>query len=453
MAVETGDVLEPPLPDWDDEDESPYRTSFHRGGHVLAAALITVTTVVCGLLVWQTSDLRATAVQFNHAPVTDPEPPVVFPPSLGEAWRAPSSATQEPVAVGPSVVTGDGGEIAGRDPLTGEVRWRYTRDLPLCTVSAAWSLAVGVYRTDGRLLPGSDPRAGGGCSQAVALDPASGRLGPPRRPSERTDRPNIWQRHTDAELGTRLLHDGTYLTSTGRTLLSTWRSDLVQTMEYGLLPAIVNPGKQPRTECTYGSVSTASGKVGVIERCGFDSGDRLTIYRATGKENKSDEPDVVGSFILGASGARIVAMNDARAAVVVPDPDRLLVFDHQGQLLAEHQLDLPDQDLRGDPAGLVVPVTRTPGAVYWFTGSMTTALHEQELSPLWTISGTLGPGTAFAGRILVPVLEGIRVINPVNGELVGTAPVDRDGYSDLVTMSSIGPMVLEQRGGTLVALR
>jgi hypothetical protein len=447
------DVLHGHVPDLDEPDDSPYRTSFHRGANVLLAALVAVAALVAGLLVWWPSDIRATSAQLSQGLAAEPQPPAVFPPSLGETWRAPSSATPVPVAVGPSVVTGEGGEVAGRDPLTGEIRWWYRRDLTLCTVTSAWSLTVAVYRTGGRMLPGNDSRAGGGCSQAVALNPADGSLGQAHKPDEPAQRPNTWQRHTDAELGTRLIFDGTYLTTSGTRLLTTWRSDLVQTMEYGALPAVVNPNKQPRSDCTYGSVSTAPGRIGVIERCGTDPSDRLTVYRATGRESKSDEPDVVSSILVGTRGARVVAMSASRTAVLAPGPARLLVFDDQGQQRAAHRLDLPDQDLVGDPPGLVVPVAQAPGAVYWFTGSNTIALHGQELSPLWTIQNTLGPGTVFAGRMLVPVVDGIRVIDLTTGGLVGTAPVDRDGYTGQVTMSAIGPMVLEQRGATLVALR
>jgi hypothetical protein len=101
----------------------------------------------------------------------------------------------------------------------------------------------------------------------------------------------------------------------------------------------------------------------------------------------------------------------------------------------------------------VVPTTHTPVAVYWYTGSRTIALSAADLSPLWTVDGTLGPGTMFAGRMLVPVRDGLRVLKPANGDPVGTLPVNRDGYTGPVEMSTLGPMVYEQRGDTLVAMR
>ena len=454
--IGTEDVLDggrPPDPSEPERLDPEDRTRFRTGLDVLVAVLIVVVVLVAALIIWQRSDLRATTSQTNPNPVAEPETPATFPPSLGEAWHATSPATQVPVAVGPVVVTGDGGEVAGRDPLTGNVLWRYSRDLPLCTVSSAWSFAIAAYRTDGNALPAGDSRAGGGCSEITALDPPTGRRGKQRKPDEQLERPNGEQRQSDAELGTRLINDGTWLTTTGRRLLTTVRSDLVQTMEYGVLPAIVNPNKQPRTDCVYGSVATGSGKIGVIERCPADSGDRLTVYRTTNGDNKADEPMVLFSVVVGSSAARVVALSDQRTAVVLPDPSRLAVFDDTGKPVAEYPLELARQDLDGDPDGLVVPVTKGSTAYYWFTGSRTVALDSKELRPLWTALATIGPGTIFAGRAVIPVRDGLRVVNQVSGEPIGTVPVDRHGYTGTVSMATIGPMVLEQRGANLVALR
>jgi hypothetical protein len=109
-------------------------------------------------------------------------------------------------------------------------------------------------------------------------------------------------------------------------------------------------------------------------------------------------------------------------------------------------------DLRTEPKGHTLAVSRMTGAVYWFTGTKTIALSLDDLRPLWTIDRALGPGTAFAGKILVPVTGGIAVLDPATGQQVAKTPVDRGGYDGLVTMSKIGPIVLEQRGDTLVAL-
>jgi hypothetical protein len=457
-ALGSEDVLDgDPLPEPPERLAPEDRTTFRRSTDIAVAVLITVVAVVVGFVAWQTGEVRHTSLQTNPTPMVTPDAPTVFPPSLGEAWTAPSSATPTPVVAGPAVVTGDGGEVAGRDPLTGEVRWRYSRNLPLCTVSSAWSLALAVYRTDGNLLPAGDSRAGGGCSEALLLDPASGRRGRQLKPGEQVEHPNDEARHSNAELGTQLLFDGVFVTTTGRHLLNTWRNDLVQTMEYGAVPAIVNSGKQPRVGCTYGSVQVALNKVGVIERCGDDPADRLTVYGTTNNDangsNRADEPAPAFSVVVGGRGARVVAMTDRRTAIVLPDPNRLVLFDEAGKQVAEYNLDLPASDLQGDPPGLTVPITTGRAAIYWFTGTHTIALSALDLHPLWTTQATVGPGTVFAGRAMIPVRNGIRVLDQVTGALVGTIAVNRGSYSGMVTMSTLGPMLFEQRGGNLVALR
>lgn len=447
-----------------DEREPVERSRFTRRRDVVAAALIAVVALVVGILGWRSSDVGATSSHTYAGPAPSPAAPTAFPPSLGEAWRAKSTATPEPVTVGPAVVTGSGGEVVGRDPASGKVRWRYGRDLPLCTLTAAWSMAVAVYETSGNYLPAGDPRVSGGCSEVTALDPATGKRGKQPKPGEERDKPDGGQRNSDAELDTRLLFDGSYVTTTGDRLLTTWRSDLVQTMEYGRVPALVNPEKQPRTGCEYHTVTVVQGRIAVIEDCPDDAGDRLTVYRATGN-NDSEKPEVVASVGV-AEGSRVVAMTDQCrlnpddeeevqqcTAVVQPDPAQLLVLDEKGKQVAGYPLSLGPGDLAEQPADHVLPTTRTPIAVYWFTGSRTIALSAADLSPLWTVEGTRGPGTMFAGQMLVPVTDGLRVLRPATGQPVGTLPVDRGDWTGPVTMSTLGPMVYEQRGDTLVAMR
>lgn len=455
------DVLDGGEPDRPEPGE---RSRFTRGRDVVVAAVITVVALVGAFLLWQSSDIRATSSQTYAGPAPSPPQPTEFPPSLGEAWRAKSPATPVPVTVGPAVMTGEGGDVVGRDPYSGKERWRYSRDLPLCTLTGAFTMALSVYRKTDNMLPANDPRAAGGCSEVTALDPRTGKRGKQPKPGEERDKPDGGQRNSDAELGTRLLFDGSYVTTTGSRLLTTWRSDLVQTMEYGQVPAVVNPEKQPRTHCEYNTIAVVQARIAVVEDCPQDQGDRLTVYRATGN-NDSEKPEVVASVGV-ANGARVVAMTDQCrlnpddeeevqqcTAVVEPDPARLVVLNEKGEQIARYPLSLGRGDLDRQPADHVEPTTSTPVATYWFTGSRTIALSATDLSPLWTVTDTLGSGTMFAGQMLVPVTDGLRVLKPATGKPVGTLPVDRGDYTGPVTMSTLGPMVYEQRGDTLVAMR
>ncbi|MFD7652579.1 PQQ-binding-like beta-propeller repeat protein [Actinosynnema sp. NPDC059797] len=420
------DVLEEPADLHDDADEPLPARSWRTRADFIGVALVTVAVLVAGLVVWLTSDARNTTSQTGPSQVTPLQPVTVLPPSLAEVWRAPSGATPVPVNIDSVVVTGDGGEVVGRDALTGDVRWRYSRDLPLCTVSTAWGRVFAVHGKSTN------------CSEVTTLDIASGSRGP--------------QRNGDAEFGTRLLNEGSHVLTTGEKYVEIYRrDDLVRSLEYGTLRAIVNPGKQPRTNCTYGSFAVAPGKVAVLERCPQqDPGDRITILKPN--PEKSDEPQVISSLALAGKGARVVALTSTRVAVATPG--KLTVFDaDNGSTVGEYPVEVTADELAGDPPGRVASTFTSTANTYWFTGSRTIALSLNDLNPLWTVAGTRGAGTTLAGHLLVPVADGLDVIDQVSGQRVASVPVDRDGYTGPVEMATEGPIVLEQRGGTLVALR
>ncbi|QFZ16806.1 Rv3212 family protein [Saccharothrix syringae] len=425
QVVLAEDVLEEPADLRDEPEPAPAR-SWRRRGDFIGVALVVVVLLVASLVLWLTSDIRNTTSQLGPSQVNPLQPVTALPPTLAEVWRAPSGATPVPVNLDSVVVTGDGGEVVGRDALTGDVRWRYSRDWPLCTVSTAWGRVFAVHRKDTN------------CSEVTTLDTASGKRGP--------------QRNGDAELGTRLLNEGSHVLATGGKFFEVYRrDDLVRSLEYGTLRAIVNPGKQPRPGCDYGSFAVAAGKVAVLERCyAQDAGDRVTILKPN--PEKWDEPQVISTAVLAEKGARVVAVTTTRVALALPG--KLVVFDADtGALVAEYPVEVTAGELAGDPPGRVASIFTSTANTYWFTGSRTIALSPTDLNPLWTVPGTLGAGTTLAGHLLLPVKDGLKVFDQVSGQEVASLPIDREGYDGPVEMATEGPVVLEQRGGTLVALR
>ncbi|PXY32451.1 hypothetical protein [Prauserella muralis] len=400
------------------------RSPWNRRRDRVAAALLTVLAVTAGVVVWTFSDSRATTQETAPPPPALPAAPDSVPAQLTERWRAPSEATPVPVAEGASAVTASGGEVVGRDPLTGEQRWRYARDLRLCTVGGAWGRVLAVYRKDT------------GCSEVTQLDPGTGR--------------RTAQRNGDAELGTRLVADSGHVTTTGEHLLNTWRNDLVKSMEYGRVYGLVNPDRQPRTGCSYSSVAAASGRVGVIERCPGENADRLTVLVAAGEE--ADEPEEEFSNLLPGVRGTLVAMSGESVAVAMPDTGRLVVFDFEGRQRAAYPVDVPAAELARAPQR-VVPTSTGGENLYWFTGSRTMALSRDDLAPRWSVTGTLGPGTVFAGQYVVPIEGGLAVVDEATGDTLRTVAVDRHGYEGPVRLAAVGPVLLEQRGDTLVGLR
>lgn len=421
---------------------SARRSPWTRPRDRIIAALIVVAVVAAGLLVWLTSESRATR---SVTAATDPgvlHAPAEVPERFEEIWRAPSDATPTPVTDGASVVTGDGGTVTGRDLETGRPRWTYQRDLDLCTVADPWSTVVAMYQTHAL--------AGGWCSEITQLDMGTG---------ERTA-----ERNANAELGTRLIDDGNHAVTTGRKLLNVWSSDLINTMEYGKVPAAVEPERQPRPGCEYGSVTVSAGRVGVIERCGGEDADRLSVFGTTNTvdgESVTDQPKVFFSTLLDSENAKVVALvdrpessgSDFLVAVAFGDSKRLAIYDSDGREIARYSLDLPAAALTSDPDGGVEPAARTDAGVYWSTGASTIALDAADLRPRWTLHGTIGTGTLFGGSLVLPIQGGLAVVDEESGEVERRLPVDRGGYDGPISLDAAGPVLLEQRGDTLVALR
>lgn len=115
---------------------------------IAAAATIAVVVAVAASLIWWTSDARATISRPAAVAVPTPAPAREVPTSLKQLWTAASPATRVPVVVGGTVATGDGRQVDGRDPATGESLWSYARDTDLCGVTWVYHYAVAVYRYD-----------------------------------------------------------------------------------------------------------------------------------------------------------------------------------------------------------------------------------------------------------------------------------------------------------------
>lgn len=471
------------------------RPERRKKGDLAAVAVILVAALTGSITVWLTSDVRATESE-TAASVDTPRPTQSVPRSMTEAWRAPSPATPHPVVAGPAVVTGSGTEVSGRDPRTGEVRWRYSRDIPLCTVGSAWKHAIAVYRKSTN------------CSEVTALQGATGERGP--------------QRNSDAQFGTQLLSDGDYVTTSGD-MVETWRSDLVRTQQYGVPHNLRDPANNlPRPKCGRTSVAVGEDHIGLIEACPGEATDRLTMLKANPEDD--EEPEESFTSLVDSPETNVVAVNEDRVAVVHRDLSMFVVYDSDGSVVSRtHLRDTPKdvgngveptapeelrtvfvdphnaEDLRSTTATLSetlrpaapsisaesilaatnkspyrpvavasiretdfdelesdladMPGVSTRGIRYWHTGTETVALDSEGLNPLWTEAGTTGPGTLFGGELLLPVPEGLAVTDPHTGVRKRVLPVDRHGFTGPVTLDSVGDTLIEQRGDTLVALR
>ena len=410
------------------------RPERRRRGDLVAAVVIIVLVLVAATVLWRTSAVVGTTDSTATPPIAAPPPASRLPAAFSVAWRAPSAATAAPVVSGPAAVTADGGTVVGHDALTGTERWRYSRNVPLCTAAAGFPDADS---GGGRLLALYQGPAGW-CSDLTALHPTTGARAASSNP--------------DMHPGTRLLAGGSFVAATGPDYLEVWRSDLVRTLEYGAVPTPVQVGVQPRTGCTYGSTALMAGRLGVIERCPDESTDRVTVVKPDGAE--AEKPEVQFSVPLPTADAIVVALSADRVAVALPNPARLLVLDKTGAQVAMIGLDVPDADVATavEPAGGPAAVTADDQHVYWWTGTHTVALDATDLAPVWT-APALGPAVTYGGSLLVPIAGGLAVLDRQRGTEVRTVPVQRADRNGPVRLAAVGEVLLEQRGTEIVALK
>ena len=64
----------------------------------------------------------------------------------------------------------------------------------------------------------------------------------------------------------------------------------------------------------------------------------------------------------------------------------------------------------------------------------------------------VGPATTMAGRLIIPVSDGVGVYDPTTGVAERFIPVPREASKSAVVPGVAGSVLLEQRGDALVAL-
>lgn len=391
---------------------------------LLAAAAIAVTVAVVAALIWWTSDARATISRPAASPVKTLAPAKVVPASLRELWTAPSPKTTAPVVAGGAVVTGAGHQVDGRDPTTGSVLWSYARDLDLCGVTSVYNYAVAVY---------PDSR---GCGQVSTIDGQTGMRGPSRTA------------YADPQIA--LSTDGTSVLAAGDDRLELWRSDMVRMISYGKLDARIKPDVPTLPLCRLTSAASSTSAVSVLEACPDQADLRLTVLRPAKEEDTPDLKYVPLEGVKEDSGARVVAVSETTTAVYVPTPrPSLMIIDETGSTTAN--LPLPQ------PASPEAAATRPGDLVTWWTGNAVLVFSANQMAYRYTVGPVdghvpVGPATMMAGRLIIPVTDGIGVYDPTTGVNERFLPVQRTPSQSAVVPGVAGSVLLEQRGDTLAAL-
>jgi len=391
---------------------------------VVAAVAIVVVVAVVAALIWWTSDARATISRPAATPVPNLTPAKVVPTTLRQLWTAPSSKTTMPLVVAGTVVTGNGRDVEGRDPATGDAVWSYARDLDLCGVTWVYHYAVAVY---------PDVR---GCGQVSTIDARTGRRGPSRTA------------YADPEVA--LSSDGTTVLSAGDSRLEMWRSDMVRMLSYGAIDARIKPGTPASPVCRLVSTAASSSAVSVLEACPEQADLRLTLLRPADEEDTPELKYVPQPGVTDDSGARVIAVSDTTTAVYVPTPKPTVnIVDETGATVASTLLTKPPSP--------DATMSRAGDLITWWTGEEVMVFSANGLRYKYTVAPSgrnapVGPATVMAGKLLVPVTDGYDVFDPAGGKGERHIPVGRPPGSGPVVPAVAGSTLVEQRGDTLVAL-
>jgi len=198
------------------------------------------------------------------------------------------------------------------------------------------------------------------------------------------------------------------------------------------------------------SAAASSSAVSVLEACGRQADLRLTLLRPSKEEDEPDQRNVAEPGIAVNSGARVVAVAETRTAVYLPVPQpRVDVVDETGATVGS--------TLLPEPPSASSVVSRPGNLITWWTGDSVMVFDAANLTYRYAINAAgpsvpVGPATLMAGKLLVPVTDGIAVCDPVTGVGEDFLPVTRPPGSTPVIPAVAGSQVLEQRGNTLVAL-
>ncbi|CNL11675.1 hypothetical alanine valine rich protein [Mycobacterium tuberculosis] len=332
------------------------------------------------------------------------------------------------MVVGGTVATGDGRQVDGRDPATGESLWSYARDTDLCGVTWVYHYAVAVYRYDR------------GCGQVSTIDGSTGRRGAAR------------SGYADPRV--RLFSDGTTVLSAGDTRLELWRSDMVRMLAYGEIDARVKPSNRGlQSGCTLESAAASSAAVSVLEACTNQDDLRLVLLRPGKEDDEPIQRIVPEPGVRPGSGARVLVVSQNNTAVYLPARSgaqpRVDVIDETGATVSS--------TLLAKPPSTSAVASRTGNLVTWWTGDALLVFDAGNLTQRYTIAAgettaPVGPGVMMAGQLLVPVTGGIGVYDPVSGANNRYIPVTRPPSTSAVIPAVSGSRVIEQRGDTLVAL-
>jgi hypothetical protein len=445
----------------------------------LAVALVIAVIVgLAGVILWRSSDVRATTL--NTTPTseipTTPSPASAVPTALREIWSLRTDPKLGAV-VSPygSVVTADAHTVTGHDLNTAGVLWSYSRtNVPLCAIGSAdtdtagldvWGAIRGIVTVFAK---------NGWCSQITTLNPTTGE--------------RLYQRTSPNQDPGQLVFGGPYMAWMGTDLMEVWRHDLYRTIQYGNQPNPVN-SDGPHTGCTFSDAALADQQFATIEHCKDKPGvAQLVINWADPSNDAKDKGwDAMHSqpratINTGSPTAVLVGITADRVAIVVTRPKpEIVIYDNAGKQISRRVIAIPAAEITKTAAAGVTPSVSIKSIRYTLIGNRLLAVSSQSVqapapttsssqsthptaitqetretvtvdSPHldWVVAGVLGLPTRVASTILAATPKGLTEYRVSDGRKGRTIPINRDGYHGRVDVTAVGTVFAEVRGGTVV---
>lgn len=421
---------------------------------LIAVVLIALALVVTILGVWAFSQAGSVERELAAQPLSEsPQPagskndPSTIPASVKPLWDRPNTTGLLVTAKG-GVLAVEGRKATMFAAKDGREVWSYTRDRDICGAASDWDRIILVFRS---------PK---GCGEAVSFDASTGQYAHTR---DAIAAENVDMFTSNSNVGT-----------ISPTRIELWRSDLVRTVEVGKQEAPPQANQQPNTECAFTSALMRQDLLATSQKCPGRDQRLVRLLKTTPKRN--DTPEKYHQFTVPA-GAEVVAVSKDKAVIYIhgngvraaskddQQGSRFQILSEDGKfsqvpadpsrMYGQHQdgANAGEVSYGGSVPGVLQPYAADlPHHITWWDGERLIAFHPTTLEPLLTVQGAIGTGDDMGGRALVPVKNGIAVVNWDNGQLERTIPVDRAGYQGPVVLKVTDGKIVEKRGDTTVVL-
>ena len=394
------------------------------------------------------------------------------PRQLRTLWQTTSRTAgiePEPIVFSGVTIAADDYGVRALDTLSGDERWHYHRDVPLCTASKSNGHVVLTFGTDA------------GCGETVSLAPETGAYAATRRslaPAEVTP-----------------IRSNSYAGVFSDQFVELWRDDLVRVVEYGKMSAPAEINLQPHDNCTIVNALTRLELLAVINDC--DGQAHLVLQDSVPKESR--EPELYADVELGdvTDDLQLVAIGED--AAVVRRGDVVTAYRKDGTRLSSTDLtQLADEEESAPEDGAMerpeeaqpvpeaeqpAPATDRPATaplpqlpiptdhvitgdlphqMTWLSPRGLVGFNPKNLDFAFLFPDAVGTGDGWNDMLIYPTADGIAVANVREPDKVqrlplpevstnGTDTAAEDGAPIPVSLKLSGSTLLVQRGEQLAA--